>query len=189
MIATDVVPRQHTGSAAEAVAPRQETVMGHAIPRQQPAVVLRSRFDHLRALLAVALAVVVGLTIAVVILAGDSDELSSTSAAKPIEPTPSALPAQLPNTRYEPSTDGPLPARLPNTRYEPSTDGPLPARLPNTRYEPSTDGPLPARLPSSSPAAEAKHEAATAAAIGHPGGGTVTGGSKTDPHSPASLLP
>jgi hypothetical protein len=146
--------------------------MGHAIPRQQPAVVLRSQFDHLRALVAVALVAVVGLTIAVVILASDSDELSSTSAAKPIESTRSALPA-----------------RLPNTRYEPSTDGALPARLPNTRYEPSTDGPLPARLPSSSPATEAKHEATTAAAIGHPGGGTVTGGSKTDPHSPASLLP
>ena len=152
--------------------------MGHAIPRQQPAVVRRSQFDHLRALLAVALVAVVGLTIAVVILASNSDGLSSTSAAKPIESTRSALPAQLPNTRYEPSTDGPLPARLPNTRYEPSTDGPLPARLPNTRYEPSTDGPLPARLPSSSPATEAKHEAATAAAIGHPGGGTEFRGSK-----------
>jgi hypothetical protein len=134
--------------------------MGHAIPRQQPAVVLRSQFDHLRALLAVALVAVVGLTIAVVILASESDEVSSTSAAKPIE-----------------STRGALPAQLPNTRYEPSTDGPLPARLPNTRYEPSTDGPLPARLPSSSPATEAKHEAATAAAIGRPGSGTEFRGS------------
>jgi hypothetical protein len=167
-----------TGPAAEAVALRQEAFMGHAIPTQQPAVVLRSHFDHLRALLAVALVAVVGLTIAVVILANDRDEVSSSSAAKPIESTRGALPAQLPNSRYEPSTDGALPARLPNTRYEPSTDGPLPARLPNTRYEPSTDGPLPARLPSSSPATEAKHEAATAAAIGHPGSGTEFRGSK-----------
>jgi hypothetical protein len=36
---------------------------------------------------------------------------------------------------------------------------------------------------------EAKHEATTAAAIGQSNDGTVTGGSKTDPHGPASLLP
>ena len=45
--------------------------MGHAIPTQQPAVVLRSHFDHLRALLAITLVAVVGLTVAVVILAND----------------------------------------------------------------------------------------------------------------------
>jgi hypothetical protein len=60
--------------------------MGQAIPRQQPAVVLRSHFNHLRALLAVAVLAVAGLTVAVVILANDSDEVSSTSAAEPIEP-------------------------------------------------------------------------------------------------------
>ena len=60
--------------------------MGKAIPRQQPAVVLRSHFNQLRALLAIALVVGVGLTVALVILANDSDEVSSTSsAAKPIE--------------------------------------------------------------------------------------------------------
>jgi hypothetical protein len=121
--------------------------MGHAIPRQQPAVVLRSHFDNLRALLAVALVAVVGLTVAVVILASDSDEVSSTSAAKPVESTRGPLPAQLPNTGYEPGTRGPLPAQLPNTGYEPGTRGPLPAQLPNTGYEPGTRGPLPAQLP------------------------------------------
>jgi hypothetical protein len=59
--------------------------MGEAIPRQHPAVVLRSQFNQLRALLAVALIAVAGLTVAVVILANDSDQVSSTSAAKPIE--------------------------------------------------------------------------------------------------------
>jgi hypothetical protein len=59
--------------------------MGEAIPRQHPAVVLRSHFNQLRALLAVALIAVAGLTVAVVILANDSDQVSSTSAAKPIE--------------------------------------------------------------------------------------------------------
>jgi hypothetical protein len=59
--------------------------MGHAIPKQQPAVVLRSQFNKLRALLAIALVAVVGLTIAVVMLASEGDEVASTSVAKPIE--------------------------------------------------------------------------------------------------------
>jgi hypothetical protein len=59
--------------------------MGHAIPRQQPAVVLRSNFKRLRALLAIALVAVAGLTVAVVILANDSDRVGSTSAARASE--------------------------------------------------------------------------------------------------------
>jgi hypothetical protein len=59
--------------------------MGQAVPRQQPAVVLRSQFNQLRALLAVALIAVAGLTVAVVILSNDADEVSSTSSAQPIE--------------------------------------------------------------------------------------------------------
>jgi hypothetical protein len=58
--------------------------MGHAIP-SQPAVVLRSQFNKLRALLAIVLVAVVGLTIAVVVLASEGDEVSGTSIAKPIE--------------------------------------------------------------------------------------------------------
>jgi hypothetical protein len=59
--------------------------MGQAVPRQQPAVVLRTHFNQLRALLAVALIAVAGLTVAVVILANDSDQVGSASAAEPIE--------------------------------------------------------------------------------------------------------
>jgi hypothetical protein len=59
--------------------------MGHAIRRQQPAVVLRSRFNKVRALLAVALVAVVGLTIAVVMLASEGDEVAGTSVAQPIQ--------------------------------------------------------------------------------------------------------
>jgi hypothetical protein len=128
-------PANTIGLAADAAALRQEAVMGHAIPRQQPAVVLRSHFNQLRALLAIALVAVAGLTTAIVILANDSDEVSSTSAAKPVESIRGPLPAQLPNTRYEQGTRGPLPAQLPNTRYEQGTRGPLPAQLPNTRYD------------------------------------------------------
>jgi hypothetical protein len=59
--------------------------MGQAMPRQHPAVVPRSQYVLVRALLATAMIAVAGLTVAVVILAGDSDDASSTSTAKPIE--------------------------------------------------------------------------------------------------------
>jgi hypothetical protein len=55
--------------------------MGQAIPRQHPAVVLRSQFNQLRTLLAVAMVAVVGLTIAVVILATDDEVSTSGSSA------------------------------------------------------------------------------------------------------------
>jgi hypothetical protein len=70
--------------------------MGEAIARQHPAVVLRSQFDHLRALVAVALIAVAGLTVAVAILASDSDELAA-------------------------GTRGPVPAALPKTSVDEST--------------------------------------------------------------------
>ena len=54
--------------------------MGQAIPSQHPAVVSRAQFNKLRNLLAVALIAVIGLTVAVVILAGD-DEIRDTSPA------------------------------------------------------------------------------------------------------------
>ena len=56
--------------------------MGKAIPNQHPAVVLRSHYAHVRMLLAVAMIAVVGLTVAVVILAGqDGASTRATSAA------------------------------------------------------------------------------------------------------------
>lgn len=59
--------------------------MGKAISAQHPAAVLRSHFKLVRALLAVAMIAVVGLTVAVVIVANDGEQVSSTSAAKPAE--------------------------------------------------------------------------------------------------------
>jgi hypothetical protein len=55
--------------------------MGKAIPTQHPAVVLRSHYRQLRALLAIAMIAVVGLTAAVVILAINNDGDAFTSAA------------------------------------------------------------------------------------------------------------
>jgi hypothetical protein len=61
MIVSDVAP------------PYKEALMSQAISTQHPAVVLRSRYLQLRALLAVAMIAVVGLTAAVVILAIQDD--------------------------------------------------------------------------------------------------------------------
>jgi hypothetical protein len=107
--------------------------MGQAIARHHHEVVLRSHFNLLRALLAVALIAVAGLTVAVVILADDREQVSSTSTPKPVA-----------STRYDEGIRGSLPAQLPNTRYDGGTRGPLPAQLPNTRYDEGTRGPLPA---------------------------------------------
>jgi hypothetical protein len=90
--------------------------MGKAIPTQHPAVVLRSHYRQLRALLATAMIAVVGLTAAVVILATNDDGARSTSSAV----APSA-PAQVGSTRYdggpEEGTRGVVAARQPGVRY------------------------------------------------------------------------
>ena len=59
--------------------------MGHAIPEQHPAVVLRSHFNIVRALLGVALVALVGLAIALVVVANDTEDIAGTSSAKPVE--------------------------------------------------------------------------------------------------------
>jgi hypothetical protein len=59
--------------------------MGKAVPEQHPAVVLRSHYVHLRALLVAALIAVLGLTATVVIVANDSDELAKSTPAPAIE--------------------------------------------------------------------------------------------------------
>ena len=67
------------------------TDMNEAIPTQHPAVVLRSQYKLLRALLAVAMIAVVGLTVAVVILATQNGG-SSTSAAASSQVSSPAIP-------------------------------------------------------------------------------------------------
>ena len=119
--------------------------MGKAIPTQHPAVVLRSHFEMVRALLAIAMIGLVALTAAVVILATDSDEIESTSSSQPIvveQPGPDGV-------RYdggpEEGTRGALVSPLaepqaPATRYdggpEEGTRGITPAQpVPDTRYD------------------------------------------------------
>jgi hypothetical protein len=99
--------------------------MGQAIPTQHPAVVLRSHHRQLRGLLAVAMFAVVGLTIAVVILATDDDRDLSVSSAN----TPSALTSSgsvAPGARYdggpEEGTRGVVSAPHPGVRYDGGPD-------------------------------------------------------------------
>ena len=114
--------------------------MGQAIPTRQSTVVLRSHFNHLRALLAVALIAVAGLTVAVVFLATDSDEVSSTSSARPIESINYGAGAVNPSTGYPSATIRP---DSPGTRYdggpEEGSRGAVPALqsnvAPTTRYD------------------------------------------------------
>jgi hypothetical protein len=61
--------------------------MGQAISTQHPAVVLRSRYRQLRALLTVAMIAVVGLTAAVVVLALDKDSATTGSATQVSAPS------------------------------------------------------------------------------------------------------
>ena len=90
--------------------------MGQAIPRQHPAVVLRSRFNHLRALLAIATIGLVGLAAAVAILATDDDRDTSAGSA-----TQTSAPSPI-GTRYDGGPDegtrGVVPARQPGVRYD-----------------------------------------------------------------------
>jgi hypothetical protein len=60
--------------------------MDKAISTQHPAVVLRSHFKLVRALLVVALIACAGLTAAVVIVANDDDQIGGSSSAGQVEP-------------------------------------------------------------------------------------------------------
>jgi hypothetical protein len=71
--------------AVESAIP-QEAVMGQSIPRQHPAVVLRSHYLALRGLLAVAMVAVVVLASTVVVLASDDDVASGGGSATQVLP-------------------------------------------------------------------------------------------------------
>jgi hypothetical protein len=91
--------------------------MGQAVPRQHPAVVLRSHYKQLRALLAVAMIAVVSLTAAVVILATDDDRDTSAGSATQV-----SAPSVVGGVRYdggpEEGTRGVVTARQPGVRYD-----------------------------------------------------------------------
>jgi hypothetical protein len=95
--------------------------MSQSISPQHPAVVLRSHYLQLRALLAVALVAVLGLSAAVVILATNSDEVAGTTSARPVE--------SINDGGFNPATGRPESAPLPQQEQ------PLPSRIGSTRYD------------------------------------------------------
>src|SRR5215211_5528244 len=89
---SDVYPHKHHRASRRGGRPTQEAVMGKAIPAQHPAVVLRSHYQQLRRLLAIAMIAVVGLTAAVVILATNDEGATNASSARPLNAPSQAAP-------------------------------------------------------------------------------------------------
>jgi hypothetical protein len=118
--------------------------MGNAIPARHPAVVLRSHYRQLRALLAIAMIAVVGLTAAVVILATNDDrDTGAGSATQVTAPVPTAS-ARDDDAGPKKGSSGVVPAQPPSTRYdggpEEGSRGPLSSgapsnAVPGTRYD------------------------------------------------------
>jgi hypothetical protein len=102
-------PHTTSGPAAQVGLTAQEAVMGKAIPTQHPAVVLRSQFNVVQALLALAMIAVIGLSAAVVIVAND-DESAGTSSASQIE--------SIDYGGFNPATGRPLAAPLPQSEAQ-----------------------------------------------------------------------
>ena len=91
--------------------------MAQAVPTQHPAVVLRSRHNLVRSMLAIAMVAVVALAAAVVILATDDEaDISAGTATQVTAPGPTG------DTRYdggpEEGTRGIAPAVQPGVRYD-----------------------------------------------------------------------
>ena len=96
--------------------------MNQVVQSQHPAVVLRSNYNHLRTLLAVAMIAVVGLSAAVVILATDEDGVTTPTARSVDVASAPSLPA---GTRYDGGPDEgtrglstSAPAPSPGIRYD-----------------------------------------------------------------------
>jgi hypothetical protein len=103
--------------------------MGHAIPKQHPAVVLRSHYNLVRALLGVAMIALVGLAIALVVVANDDDEAASTGSVQaiPASPSPEAV---------SPGTDRSYTGSAPARKLDGATDiGRTAPAAPGTRYD------------------------------------------------------
>jgi hypothetical protein len=96
--------------------------MGRAIPAQHPEVVLRSQFQLVRALLVAATIAIIGLSIAVVIVANDTNQASTSGTASSVQ-----------SLRYEgfnPGTGRPESAPLPRQHPLPV----VPAHPPISQY-------------------------------------------------------
>jgi hypothetical protein len=104
---------------------QQEAVMGQVIPKQHPAVVLRSHYKAVRALLVAALVAVVALAVTVVILANDDNKTAVSPAPKAAEQQQQQI--LPPGTRFDGGPDegtrGIQPHALPpGTRFDGGPD-------------------------------------------------------------------
>ena len=148
--------------------------MPQTVPTQHPAVVLRSHYRALRALLVVAMVAVTALSVAVVLLASDDD----VTGAAPAAPAGAAVE----------SADGPRYIHPPGQRYDngagagaplivPARPG-KPVPLPAHKLDGSTDRPPPE-------AADYPRSACLKSCSAHPRGGqTGPGGTYSIPVSP-----
>ena len=144
--------------------------MGQVIPRQHPAVVLRSQYKMVVGLLAVAVVAIVALAAAVVILAGDDDPVSV--SAQPNAHQQQILP---PGTRFDGGPDegtrgiqvAPPEQLAPGTRFDGGPDegtrGPgsyWQTSDPRTSYQPVPDQGFKARAGGPSPLVGQNHPGA-----------------------------
>jgi hypothetical protein len=131
--------------------------MGTVIPKQHPAVVLRSQFNLVRGLLAVAMVALIGLTIAVVILANENEDITTTRAGEAAPVIPNnvsrlpAYPTPAPES-VSPGSSRDYSGAAPTRKLDGSTDIPRSAPVPpGTRYdggpEEGTSGTLTSPLP------------------------------------------
>ncbi len=132
--------------------------MGQPFPTQHPAVVLRSHFKLVSWLLAVAMAAVVALSVAVVIVANDGDEItaggSAGAAALPnaaVHAHPLERAAQADGVRYDGGPDEGTRAiiavpQAPDARYDGGpNEGTARSRSPRPRRSPERTTDSPAR--------------------------------------------
>ena len=139
----------------------QEAVMGQVIPRQHPAVVLRSQYKAVLAMLCVALVAIVALAATLVIVANDDDpDHGLRSAERPAAADPAARHPL--RRRPDEGTRGiqaAPPAELaPGTRFDGGPDegtaarSPTGSRTPRSSYQPAPDeGSSPRRRPVDAP--------------------------------------
>jgi hypothetical protein len=124
-------------SATATTTTSKEAVMGQVIPRQHPAVALKSHYKLVRALLAAALVAIVALAATVVILANDDDQVSvGTSTAQPIE--------SINYGGFNPATGVPQKELPPGTRFDGGPDEgtrgiQLATPAPGTRFDGGPD--------------------------------------------------
>ena len=115
--------------------------MGQAIPTQHPAVVLRSHYTHLRILLAIAMIAVIGLSAAVVILAGDDGPSTGATPAAATRSEPAGTVLVMP-PRWAPGAHLRVAPPPSGQRYDGGPDEGsrgIAAQAPTTRYDGGPD--------------------------------------------------